>query len=258
METGKSQKSSKILIIILILVVFSLVGYIAYDKLIKDENGTEYTTQNDNQMKPSNVADTKYILPKRKSILSISGTDSQLYYHEKVNNFKCGSLDEGKYATSPLSVIVDTKGDAYLKVDCMKGTNDSASHEDETNAFIKILEENNNIKFSKYNITSYGEITAYKLPISNVATAYNMYFATGGGYYFVFILNDGKVSAMNDNEIISSGKINTTTFNNLNNILYVTDCGMHGANCEPFAVDNKGEEIYLLTYFSKWFNDYRD
>ena len=242
METGKSEKGSKILVVILILIVFSLVGYIVYVKLTNNKNDV----------------DTKYVLPQRKSVLSISGTDSQFFYHEKVNNFKCGSLDEGKYATSPLSVIVDTKGDAYLTVDCMRGTDDFASHEDETNAFIKILEEKNNIKFSKYNITSYEEIMAYKLPISNVATAYNMYFATGGGYYFVFILNDGKIAAMTDNEIISSGKINTTTFNNLNNILYVTDCGMHGANCEPFAVDNKGEEIYLLTYFDKWFNEYRN
>lgn len=249
MENEKQKKGIKILLVVLILLVVFLASYIIYDKLIKQHNEGNLAV---------NEESAKYILPIRKSVLSISGTDSQFYYHEKVNNFKCGSLDEAGYAVSPLSVIVDTKGDAYLSVDCMKGTNDSRSHEDETNAFIKILEEKNNIKFSKYDINSYGEIMAYKLPINNVATAYNMYFATGGGYYYVFVLNDGKVAAMTDNEIISSGKINTTTFENLNNILYVTDCGMHGANCEPFAVDNKGEEIYLLTYFDKWFSEYRN
>lgn len=244
MENIETKKGIRILVVVLVLIILSLIGYITYDKLKKPEENT------------SNIKETKYTLPKRKSILSIAGTDSQLFLNEKVNDFKCGRLDEGKYSVSPLSVIVDTNGDAYLKINCLSNLN-SSGYKDEENAFIKIIEEKNNIKFSKYNFVSFGEIMAYKLPISDVAIAYNMYFNTGGGYYFVFVLNDGRVAAMADNEIVNSGKINITIFNDLNNILYITDCGMHGVNCEPFAVNNNGEEIYLLTYFDKWFIDSR-
>lgn len=237
------EKKKNIIIALLSVIIVLLVGFI-----VLAATGTISFESND--------VDLKYYLPNRKSILLISGTDSQMFLTKRINNFKCGSIEEGKYKESPLSVMVDINGDAYLRVDCMIGTNDSRTHIDETNSFIKILEEKNGIKFSKYNIDSYGEILAYKLPISNVAIAYNMYFMTGGGYYFVFVLNDGKVAAMTDNEIISSGKISIKTFDNLDNILYITDCGMNGANCEPFAVNNDGEEIYLLPYFTKWFNEY--
>ena len=189
--------------------------------------------------------------------MEVSGSGTNFGYDK---GFECGT-----YLTKIFSLLVDLNGYGYLTVDCINGTNDSNldKHQQESNEIIKYIEDNNNIKFENYEIkilnrTYQREIYAYKLPLNNISYVYNEYFSTGGGNYFIFVLNDGKIAALAENRLLN-GKIEIKIFEEFDNIQYIIS-GISTkdskGNITVHAIDKNGEKIDLYDAFYKWFADY--
>ena len=212
-----------IVIIILTILVLGLGGYLIYDKVITREE----TPVKDEQQ---NTESDKVI----------EQNDKNIETNENKFSLKKGTFTQRVEGAEDFVVIVDN-GQAYLTYD----------GDDMTNNIRAITS-----KFTSYKINNYiidlsnpdAGVNCYKLEqLNNVVAVYDLYQGNNGVTYFTFILDNGKVALIKEEELLHDGKINVQILEGLENIVTFVQARTVGAY-NSYAIDINGNQIDLANY----------
>lgn len=257
-ENKKDNQNNKALIvlaIILSILVLGLGGFIVYDKVLSDKpidnkdnnngnNNNDNKTDNDDKQDDNTKNDNK---TDDKNTGGTTNTDCPTGNQYKYN------VSKRKYiqvidSYDPLSVVVDTNGEAFVTV--------FGNPEDIGNNIDDVDKKNNLIKFVKtfkdyypkgYTTPGPGpySLSSYKLNIKNVLTAYFVDYGNGIANCFIFLKEDGTLSYFFVSEIMATGNIDVKDVNGLKNVVSIP---RNRGGSGLYAITLDGEEVELYDY----------
>ena len=210
-ENGKTI----VFVVLLGLMVACLGSYIVYDKFLNKNSNCDSSSLLNTDMQTSSAYN--YNLSKRKTAQAVR---------------------EGC-----IEVLVDTDGNVYLHI-----IKNSEYEIEKTKTGIQNLEKQfKNFTPKGYESLGGEEFKAVRLNIKNALTAYFVHLGNGGFTYFIFVSEEGKLTYLNYDKVISDGDINVKEINSLNNIVSIVD---NTNTMTPYAIDVNGKEISLNEYIN--------
>lgn len=211
----EKEKSNGLLIIVLALIILCLGGYIVYDKVLNNTSNTSSQNEESNNAN-NNVSSYSYNLTKRTTIQEVG------------NGY--------------IRVLVDTDGNAYLH------TVGNLDYESDAKIKENVKAIENQFKtYSPKGYNSYGstELKAYKLEMTNALTSYYVHQGNGGYTYFVFVKENGTLSCLSYDKLISNGEIELKNIDNVENAIAIVE---NEYSMNPYAITSDGNEIEFSCY----------
>lgn len=138
-----------------------------------------------------------------------------------------------------IEIVVDTKGNAYLT---LIGNLD---YEENIQKNLINLKGKYNVYFPLNNPEEDGTLNAYKLEVEKVLMAYYVHMGNGGSSYFVFVKENGMLSYLSYDNLVSLGEVNIKNIDNLRGIVSVIE---NIYLMTPYAISLDGTEISLYDY----------
>lgn len=208
----KDNMIIKVLLLIFILSTLGLVVYIAHDKILSKRN-----ENNDN---------------KEPQIIKSS------YQHDLTKRKNIQATQSGHF-----NILVDTEGNAYLYTEFAAGEKENLL------SIIKTAIEKVEAKYNTYSPKGYDRygstsLQAYKLELTGVLSVQYINIGNAGGA-FVFIKENGKVSYLLYDSLLTEGNLDIKNIDNLTDVISIVD---DTYDHMPYAIMSDGKEVSLSNY----------
>ena len=193
------------------LIIVGLGSYIVYDTFIYQEE----KEKEDNKQKENNSVKKYYNLEKRTKVQSLSNGD--------------------------ILVLVDTEGKAFLAL------LDNIITEDDDDETVKNNLKTLQGKFKDYSPNGYNHfgdktLKGIKLEINDVLSVYNVNSGNAGFNYFIFIKEDGTLSYINYNDVITGKEVAVKDISGVSKAMTIIESEYDHV---PYAVSLDGKELPL-------------
>ena len=214
------------------IIILALGCYIVYDKVINNNTNTN-TSINTETVKDNANEKTE------SNTIQSTNVSTTVYNHKVSKRTIVQAVREGY-----IEVLIDTAGNAYLytigNIDVEKDSQLKNNIQNIQKQF-----KNYSPKGYKNNFDDSTELSAYKLNATGVLTAYYVHMGNGGLGYFVFVKENGKLSYLSYDKLISNGEISLKDISNLENVVSIVE---NTYTMTPYAININGDEISLNNY----------